>query len=183
MQVDPNGTVLRLTDPRLFDYPFIYMSNVQSMTLSVREATALRQYLLNGGFLMADDFWAAAAWRHVRREMTRVFPKSQTTRTRPFARDFQYRLPNRQDSSSAKYIAWSDGHMIEPWHGSFEGDEAPHFQGYFDDEGRLMAVFCHNNDVGDGWEREGQNREFFETFSMKMSYPLGINIVTYAMTH
>ena len=55
--------------------------------------------------------------------------------------------------------------------------------GYLDDDGRLMAVFCHNNDIGDGWEREGENRDFFEAFSMKASYPLGINIITYAMTH
>ena len=74
MKVDPNGRVLRLTDPELYDFPFIYMSNVQGMYLSSAEAACLRKYLLNGGFLMADDFWTPRAWRHVKREMTTVFP-------------------------------------------------------------------------------------------------------------
>jgi hypothetical protein len=47
----------------------------------------------------------------------------------------------------------------------------------------MMAIICHNTDVGDGWEREGLDPEYFKEFSEKWSYPLGINIVTYAMTH
>ena len=46
-----------------------------------------------------------------------------------------------------------------------------------------MMIVCHNTDLGDGWEREGENREYFERFSVKKAYPMGINIVTYAMTH
>jgi hypothetical protein len=53
----------------------------------------------------------------------------------------------------------------------------------FDDKGRLMALLCHNNDIGDGWEREGEEKEYFQQYSERWSYPLGINIVTYAMTH
>ena len=30
------------------------------------EVAGLRRYLLNGGFIMLDDFWAPQAWRHVR---------------------------------------------------------------------------------------------------------------------
>jgi hypothetical protein len=33
LDVDPNGKVVRLTDPELFDYPFLYMSNVGAMVL------------------------------------------------------------------------------------------------------------------------------------------------------
>ena len=57
MNVNPDNVVLELTDPELFDYPFIFMSNVQGMWLRPAEQEALRKYLLNGGFLMADDFW------------------------------------------------------------------------------------------------------------------------------
>ena len=58
-----------------------------------------------------------------------------------------------------------------------------HYLGIKDDKGRLMAIICHNTDLGDGWEREGENEEYFHEFSEKKSYPMGINIVTYAMTH
>ena len=46
-----------------------------------------------------------------------------------------------------------------------------------------MALLCHNNDIADGWEREGENRQYFLDYSERVSYPLGINIITYAMTH
>jgi hypothetical protein len=38
-------------------------------------------------------------------------------------------------------------------------------------------------DNGDGWEREGEYPYFFQEFSEKRAYPLGINIIFYVMTH
>ena len=46
-----------------------------------------------------------------------------------------------------------------------------------------MVMICHNTDLGDGWEREGQNEDYFHIFSEKQAYPMGINILVYAMTH
>lgn len=183
MEVDPDGVVIRLTDAELFNYPFIYMSNVGNMTLSSPEVAELRRYLLNGGFLMADDFWAPAAWRHVRSEMQRVFPNRQPRELGPEHEIFHlvYELKGTPQVPSIR--AWLQGDLFEYWHGDPEGDEGPHFWGYFDDNGRLMALMCHNNDIGDGWEREGENVDYFHEYSERVSYPLGINIVTYAMTH
>ena len=53
----------------------------------------------------------------------------------------------------------------------------------YDDEGRMMVIICHNTDLGDGWEREGVDNGYFREYSEKFAYPMGINIVTYAMTH
>ena len=36
--------------------------------------TALRRYLLNGGFLMVDDFWGDDEWENFYEEIKRVFP-------------------------------------------------------------------------------------------------------------
>ena len=58
-----------------------------------------------------------------------------------------------------------------------------HFRGIFDDKRRMMVFIAHNTDNGDGWEREGEYEYFFREFSEKKAYPLGINIVFYAMTH
>jgi hypothetical protein len=46
-----------------------------------------------------------------------------------------------------------------------------------------MVFICHNTDLGDGWEQEGVDPWYFENFSVKKAYPMGINIATYAMTH
>jgi hypothetical protein len=183
LEVDPNGVVVRLTDSHLFDYPFLYMSNVGNMRLNDEEAKALRRYLLNGGFLMADDFWAPRAWRHIRQEMSRVFPDREPRELEADHPIFNlvYDLEGTPQVPSIR--AWIRGDTFEYWHGDPEGDPGPHFWGYFDDEDRLVALFCHNNDIGDGWEREGENEEYFHLYSERVSYPLGINIVMYAMTH
>jgi hypothetical protein len=183
MKVDPQGAVIRLTDPELHDYPFVFMSNVNEMILSEQDVEALRRYLLNGGFMMADDFWAPRAWQHVYSEMKRVFPEREPRELGPDHEIFHivYHLKGTPQVPSIR--AWQRGETFEYWHGDPQGDEGPHFWGFFDDSDRLMALLCHNNDIGDGWEREGESPEYFKEYSVRVSYPLGINIVTYAMTH
>jgi hypothetical protein len=46
-----------------------------------------------------------------------------------------------------------------------------------------MVMLCHNTDNGDGWEEESSDPWFFREFSEKKNYPLGFNILFYAMTH
>jgi hypothetical protein len=55
-------------------------------------------------------------------------------------------------------------------------------KGLFNLEGKMLAVATHNTDIADGWEREGEDKEYFERFSVR-TYALGINILVYAFTH
>jgi len=57
-----------------------------------------------------------------------------------------------------------------------------HFRGIQDAHGRLMVVMTHNTDIADTWEREGENRQYFDLFSPR-GYAIGVNVVLYAMTH
>ena len=59
----------------------------------------------------------------------------------------------------------------------------PHYRGISDDKGRLMVLVCHNTDLGDGWEEEATDPYYFAEFSEPKAYPLGINIIFYALTH
>ena len=183
LQVAPEAEVLRLTDPELFDHPFIYMAGVQSIVFDERERAALRRYLLNGGFLMMDDFWAPDGWEHVSTEMRGVFPDREPTQLTLDHEIFHNVYDLKELPQVVDIRTWREGYRFEHWHAHSDGDESPHFWAYYDDEGRMVALLCHNNDLGDGWEREGENREYFHEFSEKSSYPMGINIVTYAMTH
>src|SRR3954462_11089606 len=74
LKVDPHPKQLDLTDPEVFDYPFIYMLEVGSLEFTEDEVVALRRYLLNGGFLMVDDFWGVAAYVNFAEQIKRVFP-------------------------------------------------------------------------------------------------------------
>lgn len=183
MRVNPNGAVVRLDEPELFNYPFVFMIGVTGVHFSDAEAKGLRKYLLNGGFLMVDDFWTPAEWRHIETQMKRVLPNVRPTelpRDHPIF-NLIYELKGIPRCPSIR--AWERGDTFEYWHGDPEGDEAPHFMGYHDPKGRLVAVLCMNNDICDGWEREAENREYFKEFSERVAYPLGINIVVYALTH
>ena len=47
---------IRLNDPEIRRFPFLYALEVGNMSLSASEVTGLRGYLLAGGFLVIDDF-------------------------------------------------------------------------------------------------------------------------------
>ena len=75
LKVNPNPVVLELTDPKLFDYPFIFIIAPRSVIFTDEEAAALRRYLLNGGFLMVDEFWGTQQWDHFYPQIKRVLPE------------------------------------------------------------------------------------------------------------
>ena len=182
IKVDPNGRFLRLTDPALSNYPFIYIVEPGAMSLDPEEVGALRRYLLNGGFLLLDDFWGEVDWANVEEHMALVFPD----------RKF-FELELNHPIYSGVFSIKSKGQVPNVWLGErseFDGVtwERPdatevHHRGIVDDKERLMVLATHNTDNGDGWEREGESDFYFHNFSEKISYPLGINIIYYIMTH
>ena len=78
----------------------------------------------------------------------------------------------------------SINHWAATGHTSEQGADSavPHALGVSDAKGRLLALVTFNTDVGDSWEREGDDRNYFYTFSVD-GYALGINVLLYAMTH
>jgi len=58
----------------------------------------------------------------------------------------------------------------------------PHARAFLDKEGRILVLATHNTDYGDSWEREGDDPDYFYTFSVD-GYAFGINVVLYALTH
>jgi hypothetical protein len=178
LEVDPQGTILRLTDPKLFDYPFIYIIEPGYMRLADDEVEALREYLERGGFLMVDDFWGEREWANFYSNLKRVFPDREPEEV-PLEHEIFHIVYDLEEKPQIPSVnAYMRGYRTE------RGDaDVAHYRGVFDDDGRMMAFICHNTDLGDGWEREGVDRGYFEEYSEKFAYPLGINIVTYAMTH
>ena len=62
----------------------------------------------------------------------------------------------------------------------FDGYTA-RWRGIYDDHGRLMVAICHNMDLGDSWEH-ADNPEYPQQYSA-LGIRIGVNYVTYAMTH
>lgn len=182
LKVDPDGRVLRLTAPDLHQFPFIYIVEPGGLWLSEPEVLALRRYLLNGGFLWLDDFWGEREWANCAAVMRRVFPDRDWVELdldHPLYRTV-FRI---REKGQVPNVAL--GHESQ-WHGvTWERPDARevHHRVIYDDRGRIMVLATHNTDNGDGWEREGESAYYFEHFSEKTAYPLGINVLVYLMTH
>lgn len=182
IKVAPDPLVLELTDPRLGDHPFLYLVEPGELKLTDAEVVALRTYLLRGGFLMVDDFWGEDEWANLAAELRRVFPDRKPIELPLEHPIFHcvYDLTEKPQVPSISVAQWGAAEGI-----TWERDDARevHYRGISDDSGRLMVIICHNTDLGDGWEREGEDQWYFREFSEKKAYPLGINIVVYALTH
>jgi len=173
--------VIRLTDDDLFHYPFIYIVEPGALEFSDKEVERLRSYLLRGGFLMVDDFWGEAEWKNFEYEFSRVLPPQEYPMVQlPLSHEiFHCVFEIKEYPQIPSVHAWlGTGLTYERYDAT-----VPHYRGVWDKKGRLMVVVCHNTDLGDGWERENWDETYFREFSAKKAYPLGINIVVYAMTH
>jgi hypothetical protein len=178
---EPNHLVLTLTDPALFQCPFIMMTEVGAAYFAPEEAAKLREYLQKGGFLWADDFWGEYAWDHWVNEFSRVLPPHEyrifdLPKDHPLFRA-QFEIKRIPQIPSINFWAGSGGGTSE----RYDSDE-PHARGISDRNGRLMVLITHNTDVGDSWEREADDPDYFYRFSVD-GYAFGINVLLYAMTH
>jgi hypothetical protein len=176
----------RFTDPDLGDFPLLFMSDPGYMRFTAEEAAALQDYLMNGGFLWVDDFWGDAEWASFERFMREVLPGNhwrEVPLDHPvFHTVFEF---DEMPQIPARSFAGRGGFTAEPaWFHRYPAGSLEHaaMRGYFDDDGRLMAIGTHNTDVFDGWEREAYGSWYFERFSTQ-SYRLGVNVLTYVLTH
>lgn len=189
LRVDPEPIVLNLSDPRLRDYPFIFMSDVGWQRLSQPEGQCLVAYLEAGGFLWIDDFWGQAEWENLV-ETTRRLPRDWSWRRVPDDHPIfsvVYQIEKCPQIPARIFFAQSGLGFDPPGvhrypSGGIAGVRQVHFMGLFDRHNRLMAVATHNTDIADGWEREGESRTFFDRFSID-AYAFSINVLVYAMTH
>ena len=171
----PYENAVRLDDPRIRDFPFLYALEVGDISLSQAEIDGLRNYLLAGGFLVIDDFWGSWEWAAFEQQIRKVFPEHPIID-----------VPLDHPVFNAVYRI--DEVMQVPAIGNYwggrtwerDGYEA-HVRGIFDDKGRLMVLINWNTDLGDAWEW-AERPEYplkFSTFAVEM----GINFIVYAMSH
>jgi hypothetical protein len=178
---EPNHVVIRLTDPELFQCPFVMMTEVGTAYFSPEEAERLREYLLKGGFLWADDFWGSYAWDHWAQEFGKVLPPARFP-----VRD----LPKDHPLFRSQFVVNRVPQIPSINHWARYGDTSergqdsatPHARGIADARGRLLVLITHNTDIGDSWEREADDPTYFYQFSVE-GYAFGINVLLYAMTH
>ena len=174
--------VVRLTDDNLFQCPFILMEDAGTAVFSDYEVARLRDYLLKGGFLFVSDYHGEWAKEQFDEQMGRVLPEYPIVDLTPPDHAMWHTLyPVKEIVQMASIQTWrrTGGSTIERW--NLEGGP-PDARGIQDSDGHLMVVMIHNSDIPDGWEREGEDPDYFYRFSPE-SYAVAIDIMMYAMTH
>ena len=153
---------VKILDEDLFRYPILYMTGHGNVSFSNSEALRLRQYLISGGFLFADDNYGMND--SFRRQMKKVFPDKDLVEL-PFSHgifDIHFRFPN-----GLPKIHEHDG-------------KPPQAFGIFH-EGRLVVFFTYESDLGDGWEDESVHNDPLERRNAALQ--MGTNVIVWALTN
>lgn len=158
---------------QVYNYPWLYAVQVGEWGITDAEAKKLRDYLLRGGFFMADDFHGTLEWQVFEQSMKQVFPD------RPIVE-----IPNSDPifhtvyDLDGRYQIVGHDHL---WEGHKNDGYVAHWRGIYDDKGRVMVAISFNSDIGDSWEW-ADDPEYPEKFSA-LGIRIGINYIVYAMTH
>lgn len=158
----PREENVEITDPKLFQYPYLYMTGHGKVRFSDEEIKILRKYFAAGGFLHADDNYGMDST--FRKEIEKVFPDSPLIEL-PFDHDIYhsfYGFPNG--------LPKIHEHDSKPPQG---------FGIFYDD--RLVVFYTYESDLGDGWEEPDVHNDPPE--KREDAIRMGINIIIYSLTH
>jgi hypothetical protein len=158
----PREEVVEITDAKLFEHPYIYMTGHGNVRFTDEEVKILRTYFALGGFLHADDNYGMDTT--FRRQITQIFPDSPLVEL-----PFDHPIYN-------SFYEFPDG--LPKIH-EHDGKPAQGFGVFY--ENRLVIFYTYECDLGDGWEDPDVHNDPSE--KREQALRMGINIVMYSLTH
>jgi len=167
---------VRLDDPEIRRFPFLYALEVSRMDLTEDEVRGLRGYLEAGGFLVVDDFWGDGALQNLAYQLSRVLP-GRPIREVPLDHPLFNAVYDIREIRQVPNVGVGrrGGPTAECW-----GCD-PRVLGIFDDHDRLMVVINWNTDLGDAWE--WAEDPWYPLQYSTFAYEMGVNMVVYGMSH
>jgi len=146
----------------LFLYPYVYMTGHGNVVFSEAEAANLRKYLIGGGFLHIDDNYGLD--KFIRIELKKVFPELELVEL-PFSHpiyhqkfDFPQGLPK---------IHEHDGKPPQGFGLIYQG--------------RVVAFYSYECDLGNGWEDVRIHNDPEE--KRQQALRMGANLIAYCFTN
>ena len=160
-------------DGEIYNWPWIYAVQVGEWGITPAQGKKLRDYLLRGGFLMADDFHGTLEWSVFEKSMQLVFPDRPIVEIPDSDPIFHtvFDLTQRYQITGAEHLRVgykNDGRVA-------------HWRAIYDDKGRIMVAISFNSDIGDSWEWQDDPR--YPVKYSDLGIRIGVNYVVYAMTH
>lgn len=160
-KIAPQPVTVETSSPALFEYPFVHMTGHGNVYFSDEDAKNLREYLLSGGFLHADDNYGMQPY--FKEAIKKVFPDKELVelpKSHPiFNQAFEF--PN-----GLPKIHEHDGKPPQAF-GIFEND-------------RLLVLFTYESDLGNGWEDQEVHNDPEEVRLKALK--MGANILHFVFT-
>jgi hypothetical protein len=160
LRVTAQEKVVTLSDDDLWNVPYIYMTGHGNVHWSDGDLATLRRYLLQGGFLHADDNYGMDA--SIRRELARLFP--------------DHPLVEVPLDHPIYHLVFDFPKGIPKIH-RHDGKPAQGFGIFLD--GRLAVYYSYQSDLGDGWEDFEVHHDPPEKHEAALR--MGVNLFAYAV--
>lgn len=154
----PDERQVGLLDGNLYDYPILFMTGHGNVAFSEEERKVLREYLLRGGLLFADDNYGLDT--SFRREMKILFPNHPLVA-----------LDNRHPVFSSH---WKFPQGLPKIH-EHDGKRATAYVVAI--EGRAVVFYSHESDLGNGWEDHEVYNDPLELHEAALR--MGVNVVAW----
>lgn len=167
---------INLDENEEFDFPWLYAVQVGEWGITPKQGKEMREFLLRGGFFMADDLHGTVEKKVFDDSMKLVFPERPIAEIPDGEAIFHtvYDLEDRVQMPG-------QAHLRAGCKNCSEGGRGAHWQGIYDDKGRVMIAISYNSDVGDAWEYADD--PWYPEKISGVALRLGVNYVVYAMTH
>jgi len=160
LAVSDRPASVKITDPSLWVYPYLYMTGHGNVKLTDEEVRVLRRFLESGGFLHVDDNYGLD--ESFRRELRRIFPDAELVE-----------LP----ADHPVYHSFYDLARGLPKVHEHDGG-APQGLGVFRN-GRLVVFYSYQSDLGNGWEDATVHN--VPPATREEALRMGVNLFVYAL--
>ncbi len=160
--VDTMEHEVKIMDPDLFKYPFLFATGHGIISFNSEEQERLRQYLANGGFLFVNDSYGMK--ETFPKELAKLFPDRQIVELpydHPIYHCF-YDFPNGPPKIH-------------------EHDNLPPRAYSIIVNGRAVVYFLIESDIGDGWEDPQVHHDPEQ--KRQDALRMGLNLLTYALLY
>jgi hypothetical protein len=160
LRVGTEERVVTLADEDLWNVPYLYMTGHGNVRWSDPELATLRRYLLQGGFLHADDNYGMD--QSIRRELARLFP--------------DHPLVEVPLDHPIYHLVYDFPKGIPKIH-VHDGKPAQGFGIFLN--GRLAVYYSYQTDLGDGWEDPEVHHD--PPDKREAALRMGVNLFSYAV--
>ncbi|MEO0234398.1 MAG: DUF4159 domain-containing protein [candidate division WOR-3 bacterium] len=161
LKMDTNEIILELSDKNIKKYPFLFMVGHGGMKYKIEDIKNIREYILEGGFLLIDDDYGFD--KDIRKFLSDLFPDRELVK-----------LPLGQECELLN--TYFKLEKFPKMHEHYPGNPEV-YAIYIKD--KIGILFLYNTNISDGWTYPEKYKD--PEYKRIESFKMGTNIIFYAL--